>query len=289
LGNIKLDSIQFNVNDYEILSESFGIRIDGIVGYGLMSKYIFKVNFDSSLIEIFHPNTKLKYPKGGYTWNFYMNRIPFTPLPVMDARTVTGNFYIDCGAGLGLLFSEQFVKDSGILLGKRAPVLTQVDGVGGKSNMRLTVVKKFKLGKYTFKNVPTYLFDDEFQILQYPNIIGLVGNDILRRFNWILDYKKNHIHLLPNKNFAEKFDYNYTGLGVYTVDGFVTLVDIVPGSPGELAGFKEGDLLISVNGDITNNVKKAKELLQLIGKKAKVIVIRKGKPMELTLRPTRIK
>jgi len=39
--------------------------------------------------------------------------------------------------------SEQFVKDSGILLSRRKPVKTQAEGMAGKFLMKLTVTSNF--------------------------------------------------------------------------------------------------------------------------------------------------
>jgi membrane-associated protease RseP (regulator of RpoE activity) len=218
-----------------------------------------------------------------------MYKIPYNQLKVTDAKITTANYYIDCGAGLSLLLTESFVKDSGILRSSRVPLPTQVDGVGGKSNMRITTVKQFKMGKYSFKNVPTFLYNDETDLLGYPGIVGLIGNDILRRFNWILDYKERHLHLTPNTNYHDKFDYSYTGLGIYLIEGFITVTDIVKGSPGEKAGLKEGDIIISIDNTVVAEVKKAKELFQQANKKVKMIIIRNQKPMEIKLKIGRIK
>jgi len=60
---------------------------------------------------------------------------------------------------------------------------TQAQGMGGKANMQITTVKEVKVGPYRFRNVPTYLFEDQYNVTSYPSLAGLVGNDILRRFD----------------------------------------------------------------------------------------------------------
>ena len=97
----------------------------------------------------------------------------------------TARFLHDIGAGVCLMLSQDFAEDSAILQKKRKLWAKEGEGVGGKIDMNLTVVKELKLGPYRFRNVPTYIFDDVYNVTSYPYLGGLIGNDILRRFNTI--------------------------------------------------------------------------------------------------------
>ena len=193
------------------------------------------------------------------------------------------NFYLDTGAGLCFLMSEQFAKDSSILLSRRRPVVTQVEGMGGKLQMRLTIIKELKIGSYRFRNVPTYLYTDVNNVTSYPYTGGLLGNDLLRRFNIILNYPKREINLLPNSHFNEGFDYAYTGLGIYVIEGKIIAEDVIKGSPADKARFKPGDEIISVGKNFSNNIQAYKNILQTPNEEIKVIVKRGNALIELTL------
>ena len=154
--------------------------------------------------------------------------------------------------------------------------------------MRLTTVKEVKIGPYRFRNVPTYIFEDIYNITAYPYLAGLIGNDLLRRFNVTLNYAKREIHLVPNSYYRSPFDYAYTGLGIYIVEGRIQVEDVIPGSPGEKAGFKVGDVLVSVGNNLSNNIQTYKNILQAPGQRIKVIVNRNDDLIILTLRPDSI-
>jgi hypothetical protein len=49
LPGLTIDSLNFHINDYSILEAVYGERIDGIVGYSFLSRYILKINYDSFL------------------------------------------------------------------------------------------------------------------------------------------------------------------------------------------------------------------------------------------------
>ena len=60
---LTVDKLNFHVNNYDVLTSVYGAKIDGIIGYSFFSRYVVKINFDSSLVEVYRPG-KVKYPKG---------------------------------------------------------------------------------------------------------------------------------------------------------------------------------------------------------------------------------
>lgn len=283
-----LDKLNFHVNDYEILSEVYGEKIDGIIGYSFFSRYIVKVDFDTKHIEVYSPG-EIDYPKGGSIIKPAFTTLPIVTLNVKDARKKSFNFYFDTGGGLCFLMSERFAKDSGMVLKRRRPVLTQAEGMGGKLQMQLTVVKQLQIGHFKFKKVPTYIYSDAYNVTSYPYVGGLVGNDLLRRFNLTINYPGRLIHIVPNKSFNEPFDYAYTGLALYYVDGRIEVDDVISGSPADKAGIKRGDVIISVDNNFSNNIQAYKNLLQNENQKIKIILNRNGELDEVYIKPKRIR
>jgi C-terminal processing protease CtpA/Prc len=99
----------------------------------------------------------------------------------------------------------------------------------------------------------------------------------------VFNYQKKEIHLLPNKRFNEPFDYSYTGLGIYMVDGEIVVEDVIKDSPGEKAGFKPGDVIFAIEKDFSKNIQNYKTILQHAGAKLKVLVLRNDELEYLTL------
>ncbi len=281
---LKVDSLSFSVNDYTVLQESYGQRIDGIIGFAFINKFLFNVNFDSSLIHVYKRGSTYKRSKRGFLWNFTLPFLPTAIIDIKDEKSQNPELYIDCGAGLSLLLDEKYYKDSSFISPKRKIINAQIEGTAGAAKAKLTVVKQVKLGPYKFKNVPTYLYDDENGLLNYPQQKGLIGNEILRRFNWWLDYGKSQVFLMPNKSYFDPFDYAYTGLSIFLMDGVVTVTEVIKGSPGEASGFLVGDVILSMDNTIATSVRQVKESIQSTKRRVKVIVIRDDKVITLTLK-----
>jgi membrane-associated protease RseP (regulator of RpoE activity) len=187
------------------------------------------------------------------------------------------------GAGLNLMLTTDFIRDSALMKKKRKFYNKEAEGMGGKIDIRLTVVKGFRIGPYRFRNVPTYVFDDIYNVTAYPYLGGLIGNDLLRRFNVVLNYPKGEIHLLPNTHYSDAFDYSYTGMELYYENGEIIIGDVARDSPAEKAGIKEGDVVLALNGNFHQNMQVYKAALQVAGGKIKLIISREGKLMDFTV------
>ncbi len=277
---LTIDRLNFHINDYSILTAVYGEQIDGIIGYSVISRYIIKLDYDSLKLTFCKPGS-LRYPRGGYILKPAINMLVAQPARVKENTTVFTNFLFDLGAGLCMLLSKEFVEDSSFIDKKKKTWVKEGEGLGGKIDMQLLVMKELKLGPYRFRNVPTFVFDDENNVTSYPYMGGILGNDILRRFNVVLNYPNGEIHLLPNSHFREPFDYSYSGIELYLVNGIIVVGDVAKGSPAEVAGIKEGDEVIGINKMFTQNLNQYKIALQTPNEKVKMVLRRDQKLFEV--------
>lgn len=283
LPGLTVDSLNFHINDYGILTSVYGEKIDGIIGYSLLSRYIMKINYDSLKIDIYS-NGRIKYPKGGWLYEPILRTLPVQTARIKDEKTVNTKLLFDIGAGLCLMLSKEFVEDSNFFNKKRVFFNKEAEGVGGKIDMELTVMKEVKIGPYRFRSVPVFVFDDNFNVTSYPYLGGILGNDLLRRFNLILNYAKKEFYFMPNSHYSDQFDYAYSGVELYLIDDKIILGDVAVGSPAANAGLKEGDVIIGINNLLGQNIQNYKATLQGIGEKIKMIISRNGELMEFTFK-----
>jgi len=168
--------------------------------------------------------------------------------------------FVCCSPGILLMIAISWIKEG--------------EGLGGKLDMELRVIKEIKLGPYRFRNVPIYIFDDENNVTNYPYMGGLIGNDILRRFNVILNYPQGDIYLIPNTHYTDAFDYSYSGIELYLIGGLILVGDVAKGSEAEEAGIKEGDQVIAINKNFSQNLNQYKIALQAPNERVKLIIRR---------------
>jgi hypothetical protein len=281
--SLSVDSLNFHVSDYDLISSVYGERIDGIIGYTFLKRFIVGVDYDISQIYIYSKGY-MKYPKGGFLLKPILFDLPVEAAQLRDEKNIDTKFYFDTGAGLCLLLSSGLINDSSLLNPKKRMYKIRAEGFGGKTGMQLTTLQEFKLGPYRFRNVPACIFDDENNITSYPLLGGLIGNDILRRFNIILNYDRKDIYLLPNSHFRDPFDYSYSGMDMFLIDGEIRVGEVMKDSPAEKAGFKADDIIMAVNDNFSGNIQTWKNLLQDTGEKIEIIIKRPGGIFHLALR-----
>lgn len=280
---LDVEKLDFHINDYEILSEVYGLRVDGIIGFSFFRRYIVGLDYDKQIISVYTPG-KYKYPRNGTYLSPTFANIPVTRHEVIDEKSYLLNFYFDTGAGLCLLFTEQFMRDNTFISRKKKSVSTQVEGLMGKISMRLTSIKKMKLGPYKFSRVPVHVYDDSLNVLGYPNISGLLGSDLLRRFNLVINYPEKIIHLTPNSHMKDPFDYSYTGMNYYFIEGKIVITEVQQGSPAEKAGFLPGDVIFGVDNNFSNSIQQYKALMQTAGEKLRILIFRNTQPRLIELK-----
>src|SRR4029077_2567236 len=108
------DSFDLTVTDYDLLSSVYGEKIDGILGNNFFSRFIVKINYDSSKLYVYSKGY-MKYPKRGFLLKPTFAILPIQATKIRDKADIDSRFYFDTGAGLCLLLSDDFVSDSSLL------------------------------------------------------------------------------------------------------------------------------------------------------------------------------
>ena len=89
---LTVDSLDFYINNYEVLSSVYGMEIDGIIGHSFLSRYLVKVDFDSLKISVFSPGY-ISYPPHGFLLHPSFQGLPTVPLTIKDSRKITSHYF----------------------------------------------------------------------------------------------------------------------------------------------------------------------------------------------------
>ena len=156
----------------------------------------------------------------------------------------------DSGANIALLLHND--SDSSITLPPKLIPGKLGDGLGGYIEGYMGRTYRLHIKPYEFTNITTHFQEVPITLdsLNLNDRNGILGNEILSRFNVILAPFRNELYLKPEKKYNRKFNYDKSGITLIAsglgLDQF-TVIGIIPNSPAEEAGLQIGDEVVSVN------------------------------------------
>jgi C-terminal processing protease CtpA/Prc len=98
--------------------------------------------------------------------------------------------------------------------------------------------------------VIAFLFDG--QALSSENA-GNIGSRVLRQFNITFDLPHGVLYFEKNSNWGRPEIFNRAGILVDSIQQDQKVMNVLPASPGEIAGVAIGDIIVQIDGRAPNN------------------------------------
>jgi predicted aspartyl protease len=178
---------------------------DGLLGATIFRKYVCLINYDNQQLELYESIDDLD--KTGFT------EIPFTfdqqiPIPqlTMDFTLSNGEsfserVFYDIGAGITFMFNTPFATKQNVL--KKSKAIKTLEVEGGLTQTKVThekvMLSKLALGGHTLDSVVVRVTNSKKGLLSFENYAGVIGSQIAKRFNTIIDYKNKVLYIKPNQ------------------------------------------------------------------------------------------
>jgi len=119
---------------------------------------------------------------------------------------------------------------------------------------------------------------------------GILGNEILSRFNVIFDISRDKVYFKPIKRYNKSFKYDKSGITLIAsgkeLDQF-RIKELIPSSPAAEAGLQIGDLVVNINFFplVKDDLTRVNKLFQRRnGKRIRIVIFRKGQRMVFKFR-----
>ncbi len=236
------------------LDEITGSQIDGIIGGEFFRNTVMHINYRRQKITLY-PKESFEAPtKGIEPVPIHLkNSKPYTfaNVKLQDGTQLELELLLDTGAGIPLLLHNNSNQNLGLpdkyIAGKLGV------GLGGLIKGYLGRIRSVQLAGIEFNQVVTNFQDlpDEviFDDSRFRN--GIIGNQILSRFDVWLDYVEEKLYLKPGRNVRKKFKMDRSGLVIFATGqnlNVYVVQDVIEGSPAAEADIRHGDIIKRIQG-----------------------------------------
>lgn len=204
ISNLELNEQNFDVIDLSAIQKAFKFeRLDGIIGYDVLKKSITCIDFEKQTLTLKNGRADC-FGSSGVVIPFRLDHD--TPIISGSVNGISTELVIDTGDRSAFSLFQKFAgkNDLDHLFENEKEIVTGV-GVGGVIKGRLYKTEKLNLGAFELANVLSRLPSTKAGYFSRSELGGSIGNEILRRFNVILDYSKNEITLIKNSYFEDEY------------------------------------------------------------------------------------
>ncbi len=266
IGDLHLGNLDLIIADLSHLQEHTDIPMDGIIGYDIIKKFVTKLNFEEQKIELYESANSVPDLDSYNKIRIKSNRtIPqlLLNIELENGKSLKGKFFFDSGASTTVILNSPYVKKHKVIeeIGK-----TYEKKSSGLSSNKITnnigIVKSLKLDETTFQNVPMTLSNAKYGVLAQKQVMGILGSEIISRFQVVLDYEKASLYLKPNKNRSKPFIRNYCGFTVAKRNGKIFIDNVIENTEAHTLGITAGDEILSINNYSDKSLKTVKDFLQ---------------------------
>lgn len=270
-----------------ILGRSF----EGNIGADILQHYVLELDYDKEVMRLYEPAT-FQYVGGGDSLPLsFVQGIPFVNLEVSlpNGKSVKGDFLIDtAGGGMSIHIHKQ-IADRDRLLDGLSTLEEKAYGLGGEVSVKVVRGAAISVGAYRFSRPIVQFTEDTAGLRTNPNSAGLVGMEVLGRFNITVDHSRKRLHLEPNRTFRAPFVYDTHGLLLRAARPSFSppsVVGVRDASPAKEAGIESGDVLVQIDGRSasTLSLENIRTMLRQSGKTHRLSFSRQGKTVDVSLK-----
>lgn len=179
-----------------------GQESDGKFGLNIFENKVLEFDFDKNILTVTPKIPKRIKDYGKFKLSVKNGSMFIKAVCQTDKDSFANDFLVHSGYGGDVLLDDKFIRENNI--GQQIQITGEKKLQDAYGNVLITkrgILPFFKIGELELANVPVGFFEGAIGRQQ----ISVVGGDVLKRFNWIIDAKREYIYLKPNTLFYTNF------------------------------------------------------------------------------------
>ena len=152
-------------------------------------------------------------------------------------------------------------------------------------------IEDLRIGPYEFKDPLGSFRTPDHEPPPPWSKAGALGQEILRRFNVVIDYPGERMMFEPNSHYDEPFDFNMAGIQFSRdAGGAFEITRVLPESPASEAGLIQGDRISGIDGQPASelSIDQVDRLLKQEGEEVTIDIRRGAQSLQLGLKLRRL-
>jgi membrane-associated protease RseP (regulator of RpoE activity) len=198
----------------------------------------------------------------------------------------SGTWLFDLGAGLTHLEAAYALREG---YAEKPGILAKGHGAGNESFLKVIKSDRLEFAGFTIADPPISFAYGGTDTVLTADRIGILGNTLFRNFVLYVDYANERVIVEKGMRFNEPWPEDHSGLSVgWTTDwDAMEVLYVSPDTPADQAGFEEGDLVLSVDGESAENLDGVVGMRELLkqdpGTVLEIAIRRRGREMKISL------
>ncbi len=291
------DTIFFQLNDESYKTRNIVVHslkpiggdfIDGLVGLKFFTNKVLEINYPRQFINIFSTIDSVdiseysSMPIERQDGQIFVN----LKFKLNEKVSFHGKYMVDIGSSLSTITSSAAYNFKfSEAIENKVGYYTKYGGVGGYSAGFDFIADSLSISNFFLKNVNMSYSTDTAGLMASEDFYGIIGNNILERFDVIFDFNNDSLYLKPNKKFKEPYQFDklgFTYVNRHKTKGGWVVTGLSNNSQAEIKGLLIDDIIVSVNDTPVEKIpypyfndffKKVDEV--------KLVVNRAGKTLEI--------
>jgi len=238
------------VRGLDALAPLVGHRIDGILGFDFLTRFVVTIDYARSEVVLDDP---AGFRPAGDAEAIALDLTPRQPYVTARVQSrgewIDCRFLIDTGAVTALTLNTPFA-DAHHLTDDGPSLRVRGRSIGGDTDALLVRLPALGLGRFVLAQPVAGVVFDDF------DRAGQIGGEALSRFRLTFDYSREQVYLEPGARSAEPFELDMAGFFLIATGPDLrerTVYWVLEGTPASEAGIRAGDRLLEVDGRSTGD------------------------------------
>ncbi len=281
--------------DLSGLRAGLGHPIDGILGYDVFARHVVEIDYRAHAVR-FHPAEAWTRPSD-------VDEVPLRlveQIPLIDVRLRgsgagerTARLELDTGQTGALTLTQEYVERERLIAAKHPKqAITAGAILAGRVPAYVTRLDAIAIGGVQLGRPVATIAAAEVAGVD-GETVGLLGGEVLRRFDVFVDYSRSRVLLRRNRDLELPLEFDMSGISFSAFGDDMTsyrVRSVLPGSPAASAGVMIGDVMTAIDGRSTTDVplSELRQMLRIADVTYTMTLARDGETRTITFRTRRI-